>query len=89
MNPVLLDPTGETAPAQRQPLSKPASLAGLTLGLLDISKARSQLGWHPVLGLDEALAWIVNWHQHLRAGGDARAISLDQIRSYSQRAGMR
>lgn len=43
MNPVLLDPTGETAPARRQPLGKPQSLAGLTLGLLDISKSRGDV----------------------------------------------
>jgi len=43
MNPVLLDPTGETAPARREPLAKPASLAGLTLGLLDISKSRGDV----------------------------------------------
>ena len=43
MNPVLLDPTGETTPSQRQPLSKPESLAGLTLGLLDISKSRGDV----------------------------------------------
>jgi hypothetical protein len=43
MSTVLLDPTGELSPAQRQPLSKPASLAGLTVGLLDISKARGDV----------------------------------------------
>lgn len=40
---VLLDPTGELEPARRQPLPKPASLAGLTVGLLDISKSRGDL----------------------------------------------
>ena len=39
----LLDPTGELEPATREPLEKPASLQGLTLGLLDISKARGDV----------------------------------------------
>lgn len=43
MSTILLDPTGELSPAQRLPLAKPASLAGLTVGLLDISKARGDV----------------------------------------------
>lgn len=43
MSTLLLDPTGELSPAQRLPLAKPASLAGLTVGLLDISKARGDV----------------------------------------------
>ena len=43
MTEILLDPTGEREPAMRQPLPKPAALAGLTLGLLDISKARGNI----------------------------------------------
>jgi CDP-glucose 4,6-dehydratase len=50
---------------------------------LDISKARSRLGWHPMLGLDEALGWIVAWHRRLNAGEDARAITVGQIRTYA------
>ena len=37
---LLLDPTSERAPATRQRLPRPASLRGLTVGLLDISKPR-------------------------------------------------
>ena len=43
MTSILLDPTGELEPVQRLPLKKPASLAGLTVGLLDISKARGDV----------------------------------------------
>ncbi len=43
MNAVLLDPTGECDPVHRSPLAKPATLAGLTVGLLDISKARGDV----------------------------------------------
>jgi len=37
---VLLDPTSERTPVTRQRLPRPASLRGLTVGLLDISKPR-------------------------------------------------
>ncbi len=41
--PAVLDPTAEQKPATRQLLSRPASLQGLTIGLLDISKARGDV----------------------------------------------
>lgn len=40
---ILLDPTAERASATRALLARPASLAGLTVGLLDISKARGNV----------------------------------------------
>ena len=40
---VLLDPTAELEPIQREPLPRPTSLSGLTVGLLDISKARGDV----------------------------------------------
>jgi hypothetical protein len=40
---LLLDPTGEQAPAERQLLARPASIEGLTVGLLDISKPRGDV----------------------------------------------
>jgi hypothetical protein len=43
MNAVLLDPTGELDPVRRVPRAKPRSLSGLTVGLLDISKARGDI----------------------------------------------
>jgi len=49
---------------------------------LDISKARSDLGWAPRWSLDEALETIVNWHRAWRAGDDMRALCLEQIREY-------
>jgi len=36
----LLDPTAEEAPEVRPRLERPATLAGLTIGLLDINKPR-------------------------------------------------
>lgn len=40
---ILLDPTAELAPAQRERTARPASLDGLTIGLLDISKPRGNI----------------------------------------------
>ena len=40
---VLLDPTGERSPVARQRVVRPATLDSLTIGLLDISKARGDV----------------------------------------------
>ena len=40
---VLLDPTSERQPATRALTARPASLADLTVGLLDISKSRGDV----------------------------------------------
>lgn len=40
---ILLDPTAERTSAMRALLARPAALAGLTVGLLDISKARGNV----------------------------------------------
>ena len=39
----LLDPTSERALAERQRLARPATVAGLTIGLLDIRKPRGDV----------------------------------------------
>jgi len=39
----LLDPTDERVPAMRESVSRPSSLEGLTVGLLDISKPRGDV----------------------------------------------
>jgi hypothetical protein len=43
MSRVILDPTGERSVAERSRLARPASLDGLTVGLLDISKPRGNV----------------------------------------------
>ena len=42
-NIVLLDPTAESAPAKRERVAPPSTLDGLTIGLLDIGKARGDV----------------------------------------------
>ena len=39
----VLDPTAEQVPAARERTARPESLAGLTVGLLDISKPRGNV----------------------------------------------
>lgn len=39
----ILDPTGEVTPAEVTLIERPASLEGLTVGLLDISKPRGDV----------------------------------------------
>jgi CDP-glucose 4,6-dehydratase len=46
---------------------------------LDASKARSELGWAPRLDLAAGLDATVFWHDQVRAGADARAVTMSQI----------
>ena len=40
---IMLDPTAETSPVERERKRPPASLAGLTIGIIDIGKARGDV----------------------------------------------
>lgn len=53
---------------------------------LDISKARSRLGWHPQLPLAQALKLVVAWARGQQGGADARALTLEQIAAYQSQA---
>ena len=46
---------------------------------IDSSRARSELGWQPSVGLDEALQSTVDWYVRLGEGADMRAVTLEQI----------
>ncbi len=46
---------------------------------LDSSKARTRLGWRPLLGLEAALEMTVGWYRELADGADMRAVTLTQI----------
>jgi CDP-glucose 4,6-dehydratase len=50
--------------------------------LLDSGKARSQLGWLPKLGLEDAIEWTVDWYRACATGEDPRALTLQQLRRY-------
>jgi CDP-glucose 4,6-dehydratase len=49
---------------------------------LDSSRARTRLGWRPLLGLDAALEATVAWYGKLHAGEDMRVVTLGQIESF-------
>ena len=49
---------------------------------LDISKARSQLDWHPALRLNDALKLIIDWSKQRQAGVNIRQLTLTQIHNY-------
>lgn len=51
---------------------------------LDISKAKSRLGWHPALRLDDALKLIIDWAKQRQAGADVRQLTLAQIQDYQR-----
>jgi CDP-glucose 4,6-dehydratase len=50
---------------------------------LDSSRARGRLGWRPLVGLDAALASVVEWYRELRDGSDMRAVTLEQVDNLS------
>jgi CDP-glucose 4,6-dehydratase len=49
---------------------------------LDTSKARTCLNWHPVLPLEAALDWIVEWYRAFQAGANLRDLTWTQIERY-------
>lgn len=49
---------------------------------LDSSKARSYLDWQPVLPLNQALDWIVEWYRAFQAGDELQRLTQTQIERY-------
>ncbi len=52
---------------------------------LDCSKARNKLNWHPVLTLEQTLAWIADWYHGFYDGADITAISSEQLALFQSR----
>lgn len=46
---------------------------------LDCAKARSELGWRPLLDLSAAIDLVVDWHLRVAVGADPREATLAQI----------
>jgi CDP-glucose 4,6-dehydratase len=70
---------GGNAQWQMQPGDHPHEANYLKL---DISKAKTKLGWSPSMDLGQALRLTTEWVQQRAAGADARAITLQQIQAY-------
>ena len=49
---------------------------------LDIAKARSRLGWRPILLINDALQLITDWSKQNSEGRKPREITIGQIRDY-------
>jgi CDP-glucose 4,6-dehydratase len=49
---------------------------------LDATKAKTLLGWRPVLALETALEWIVEWYRAYTEGENMRSLTEAQIERY-------
>jgi CDP-glucose 4,6-dehydratase len=53
---------------------------------LDSSRARTRLGWRPLVGLEATLQSIVEWYGALRDDADMRELTLGQIKTFQYAA---
>jgi len=53
---------------------------------LDSRKAELKLGWRTRMQFEDALAWTVAWEKRVRAGEDARTVSVAQISEFMRLA---
>ena len=58
---------------------------------LDTEKARTRLGWEPVLDFESAVEWSADWYWHHRFESrfDAASATITQIANYEQTASVR
>ena len=56
---------------------------------LDSSRARTRLGWRPVLGLDAALAATADWYRRLGEGEDMQRVTREQLEAFQYAAASR
>jgi len=52
---------------------------------LDATRARSLLGWRPLLPFDEAVTWTADWYQAFWNGDDIGTVTRRQIEAFSER----
>ena len=53
---------------------------------LDVSRAAACMDWQPLLPLEQALDWIVEWYLACRSGADLRRLTQEQIERYESLA---
>lgn len=65
-------------------LSAPASVPPheATYLRLDCSLAAQALGWTPLIDLEQALRWTVDWYVHFYQGGDVREKTFEQLEAF-------
>ena len=54
---------------------------------LDASRARTQLGWRERLSFEDAIEWTVSWTRAVAAGGDAAALTAEQLDRFADLGG--
>ncbi|MFO7904140.1 MAG: CDP-glucose 4,6-dehydratase [Pirellulaceae bacterium] len=54
---------------------------------LDCTKAKTVLGWSPVLDLETTLNWVVEWYRGFHDGEDLQALTWAQIDRYEDHVG--
>lgn len=64
-------------------LSDPNALHEANLLMLDISKAKFELGWEPRMNIDQTVALTVDWYRRYR-NEDIYTVCLKQIENYIQ-----
>ena len=52
--------------------------------LLDCSRARRLLDWHPVLDAGQALKWTAEWYRRSLKGESSVDLCMEQIRAYTR-----
>lgn len=64
-------------------ISNPNTLHEAKLLMLDIAKARYELGWEPKLNISETIALTINWYKRYK-NEDVYGLCLEHIRTYSE-----
>ena len=54
---------------------------------LDVARARTTLGWRPLLVFDDAMRWTADWYQAFWNGEDVGARTRAQIAAFAERLG--
>lgn len=55
---------------------------------LDHSLARYKLGWEPILRLEDALEWVVDWYKAFESNEDIYKTCMTQIKNYQDLEGL-
>lgn len=79
----LADIWGDGANLTQDPTSSDLHEAHLLR--LDSTKARVELGWEPVLDMDEAITWTANWYRAWAQGEDLASFTSTQIDTFMDR----
>jgi CDP-glucose 4,6-dehydratase len=46
---------------------------------LESAKSRAMLGWRPLIELNQAITWTIDWYKAFQRRADVRSVTLAQI----------